>query len=65
MLFPFKTKVYCKKLGPDFGRWCHTTILANNLQEATGLAAESFANYCKKMGETHKNEFNYTDIILE
>ena len=65
MLFPFKTKVYCKKLGPDMGRWAHTTVLANNLQEATNLAVESFTKYCAKLKETHNNEFGFIDIILE
>ena len=65
MLFPFKTKFYCKKLGPDMGRWTHITIVANNIQEATNLAVESFTKYCAKLKETHNNEFAFTDIILE
>lgn len=65
MIYAFKAIVYCKKLGKDFGRWAHTTIVANSLEEATKEANASFNKLCITLEKNHKEMFLYGDLTLE
>ena len=65
MLYSVKAKVFAKKLGKDFGRTVHTTVIANNKEEAYKEAEKSLKNYCANLEKNHNNEFNFTDLTIE
>lgn len=65
MLYDMKAKVFATKLGKDFGRGVHTTVIANNKEEAYKEAEKSLKNYCAKLKKNHNNEFNFTDLEIE
>lgn len=65
MLYSVKAKVFATKLGKDFGRTVHTTVVANNKEDAFNEASKSFKNYCANLEKNHNNTFNYTDLEIE
>lgn len=65
MLYTVKAKVFATNLGKDFGRTVHTTVVANNKEDAFKEAEKSFKNYCANLEKNHNNTFNYTDLEIE
>ena len=65
MLYTIKAKIFAKKLGKDFGRTVHTTVIANNEQDAIEQGEKSFGNLCATLEEKHNNIFLYTDLTIE
>ena len=65
MLYTVKAKVFATKLGKNFGRTVHTTVLANNKDQAFDEANKSFKNYCATLEKNHNNIFDYTDLEIE
>ncbi len=65
MIYAFKAIIYCKKLGKDFGRWAHITIVANSLEEAEKYADASFSRLCISLEKNHNELFLYGDLTLE
>ena len=65
MLYSVKAKVFATKLGKDFGRTVHTTVLANDKDQAISEAYKSFKNYCTKLEKNHNNSFNFTGLTIE
>ena len=69
MLYSVKAKVFATKLGKDFGRTVHTTVIANNKEDAYKEAEKSFKNYCINL-EKNRNisnyiAFDYTNLTIE
>ena len=69
MLYSVKAKVFATKLGKDFGTTVHTTVLANNKEDAYREAEKSFKKYCANL-EKNRNisdyiGFDYTDLTIE
>ena len=65
MLYNVKAKIFAKNLGKDFGRIVHTTVIANNEQDAIEQAEKSFGNLCATHKKNHNNIFLYTDLTVE
>lgn len=65
MLYTVKAKVFATKLGKDFGRTVHTTVVANDKDQAISEAYKSFKNYCAKLEKNHNNTFNFTNLTIE
>lgn len=65
MLYTVKAKVFATNLGKDFGRTVHTTVVANNKEDAFNESSKSFKNYCANLEKNHNNTFNYTDLEIE
>ena len=65
MLYTVKANVFATKLGKDFGRTVHTTVLANSKDQAFDEATKSFKNYCTTLEKNHNNTFNFTDLTIE
>ena len=65
MLYNIKAKVFATKLGKDFGRTVHTTILANNKEDAFKEAEKTFKTFCICLEKNHNNTYNYTDLTVE
>ena len=65
MLYSVKANVFATKLGKDFGRTVHTTVVANDKDQAISEAYKSFKNYCANLEKNHYNNFNFTDLTIE
>lgn len=69
MLYTVKANVFPVKLGSKFGRTVHTTVLANNKEDAYKEAEKSFKHYCTNLEKNHNTsnyiDFDYTDLTIE
>lgn len=65
MLYTIKANVFAVKLGPEFGRTAHTTVVANNDEDAIEQGKKSFTNLCATLEKNHNNTFNFTDLTIE
>ena len=65
MLYSVKAKVFATKLGKDFSRTVHVTVVANNKEDAIKQAERKFKNLCATLEKNHNNEFNFTDLTIE
>lgn len=65
MLYSVKAKAFATKLGKDFGKTVHTTVLANSKEQAFNEANKSLKNYCAVLKIDHNNDFNFTDLTIE
>lgn len=65
MLYSVKAKVFATKLGKDFGKTVHTTVLADNKDQAFNEAHKSLKNYCAALKIDLNNDFNFTDLTIE
>lgn len=65
MLYSVKAIVFATKLGKDFGKTVHTTVLADNKDQAFNEANKSLKNYCAILKIDHNNDFNFTDLTIE
>lgn len=64
MLYTFKANVFCTKSGSQFGITAHTTVLANNENEAYEEAKKSFNKYINRLKINHNNDFNYDNLKI-
>lgn len=65
MLYNIQAKVFAKKLGKDFNRTVHTTVIANNKEDAIEQGKKSIEYLCSTLEKHHNNIFDYTDLIIE
>lgn len=65
MLYNIKAKVFAKKLGKDFGKIVHTTVIANNEEDAIEQGTKSIEKLCSTLEKHHNNIFDYTDLTIE
>lgn len=65
MLYNIKAKVFAKKLGKDFGKIVHTTVIANNEEDAIEQGTKSIEKLCSTLEKNHNNIFDYTDLTIE
>lgn len=65
MLYSVKAIVFATKLGKDFGKTVHTTVLADNKDQAFDEADKSLKNYCAALERDHNNNFSFTNLIIE
>ena len=65
MLYNIKAKVFATKLGKNFGRTVHTTVIANNKEDAIEQGKKSIQSLCFNLEKNHNNTFDYTDLIVE
>ena len=65
MLYSIKANVFPVKLGSKFGRTVHTTVIANNKEDAFEEAKLTFSSFCLNLERNHKNEFSFDNLIVE
>lgn len=65
MLYSIKANVFPVKLGSEFGRTVHTTVVANNKEDAFEEAKLNFSNFCLNLERNHKNEFSFDNLVVE
>lgn len=65
MLYNIKAKVFATKVGKDFGRTVHVTVIANNKEDAIKQGERKFKNLCVVLEKNHNNIFNFTDLTIE
>lgn len=65
MLYSVKAIVFATKLGKDFGKTVHTTVLANSKEQAFDEANKSLKNYCAVLKIDNNNDFNFINLIIE
>ena len=65
MLYTVKANVFATKLGSQFGTTVHTTVVANNNEEALEEAKKSFNTYIFRLRENHHNDFSYDNLAIE
>lgn len=65
MLYSVQAKVFATKLGKDFGRIVHTTVVANDSEDAIKQGEQDFKSLCILLKKNHNNEFSYTDLTIE
>ncbi len=64
MLYSVKAEVF--NTNSKFGRTIHTTVVANNKEQAFEEAEKVFLNYINKMNKKHnENAFSFKDLTLE
>lgn len=65
MLYNIQAKVFAKKIGKDFSRIVHVTVVANNNEDAIEQGKRKIENLCATLEKNHNNIFDYTDLIIE
>ena len=73
MLYTIKANVFPVQLDSKFGKTVHTTVLANNKEDAIKQGERKFKNLCTVLeknlctvlGKNHNNNFNFTDLTIE
>lgn len=65
MLYNIKAKVFATKLGKDFSRTVHVTVIANNKEDAIKQGERKFKSLCNVLEKNHNNNFNFTDLTIE
>lgn len=65
MLYSVKANIFPVKLGSEFGRTVHTTVVANNKEDAFEEAKLNFNNFCLNLERNHKNEFSFDNLVVE
>ena len=65
MLYTIKAKVFSTKLGRDFSRTVHTTVIGNNKEDAIKQGEKSIKLHCSTLEKNHNNMFDYTDLEIE